>query len=253
MTVGRSVELFESPQAAAVRGAELFFYSAAEAIRRAGRFTVALSGGSTPLPLFQAIEEQAAGSGISWERVHLFWADERCVPPDHPDSNYRLVRENLLARLPEPGPKLSRIRGELPPEEAARTYEGELAACFTGHVIPRFDMIWLGVGADGHTASLFPGTNADGPPGRTAVAVYPTGAKHPRVTLTLPVVNNARHVVFFVTGAEKSEIVAKILQGEGSGRYPAGLASPAEGMLTWLLDREAAGRLDRTKESWARM
>jgi len=244
VTGRRTVEVLESPVSAATRGAVLFFSTAADVMAREGRFTVALSGGSTPIPLFERIAEQAAGSGLPWRKVHLFWADERCVPPDHPDSNYRQVRDNLLTRLPKPGPVVHRIRGELSPEEAARACAAELAFCFPGSAIPRFDMIWLGVGSDGHTASLFPGMDPAAFAGRTAVEVQPAGTKLPRVTLTLGVINNARHVVFLVTGQDKADIVAEILEGKDSGRYPAGLVVPTDGTLTWLLDREAAGRLD---------
>jgi 6-phosphogluconolactonase len=243
VTGRKAVEVLGSPELAAARGTELFLASAVDAIARAGRFTVAFSGGSTPVPLFRRIAEQAAGSGLAWGKVHLFWSDERCVPPDHPDSNYRLVRDNLLERLPASGPLIHRIPGELPPEEAARAYEAELAQSFPCPGLPEFDMIWLGAGTDGHTASIFPGTDPAAFPGRTAVAVHAAGARHPRVTLTLRVINNARHAVFLVTGKDKAEVVAEILQGKQRDRYPAGRVAPAGGTLTWLLDREAAGRL----------
>lgn len=244
MTGRRTVELLKSPELVAAVGAALFLSSATDAIAREGRFTVAFSGGSTPIPLYKRIAEQAADSGIDWEKVHLFWADERCVPPGHPDSNFRLVSDNLLTRLPAPGPTVHRIRGELPPEEAARACEAELAHCFPGSAVSSFDMIWLGVGADGHTASLFPDMDPAALAGRTAVSVHPAGAKHPRVTLTLRVINNARHVVFLVTGKDKADIVAEILEGKDGCSCPAALVAPTDGKLTWLLDRAAAERLD---------
>lgn len=248
MSVRGSVEILESAELVAGRGAELFIASAKDAIAMRGRCTAALSGGATPIPFFRRLAEQAANSGIDWEKVHLFWADERCVPPDHPESNFRLAREHLLARLPAQEAVVHRIAGELPPQEAARACEADLARSFPGPGIPRFDLIWLGVGSDGHTASLFPGIDQAGVARRTAVAVNIAGPKHPRVTLTLPVINNARHVVFLVTGAAKADIVAEILHGKDRNRYPAALVAPPEGMLTWLLDREAAGGLGRTTE-----
>lgn len=244
MSVHGNVEILASAELAAKRGAELFLSSARSALTTRGRFTAALSGGTTPIPFFRRLAQEAPGSGISWEKVHLFQSDERCVPPDHPESNFRLIREHLLACLPAPGPVVHRIPGELPPEEAARACEANLAREFPGQGMPRFDMIWLGAGSDGHTASLFPGSHQQGSAGRTAIAVAPQGSNHPRVTLTLPVINNARHVVFLVTGAAKADIVAAILAGIGGERYPAGLVAPPEGMLTWLLDAEAAGGLD---------
>jgi len=244
VNVRGNVKVLASAELVAKRGAELFLSSARAAITMQGRFTAALSGGTTPIPFFRRLAQDAPDSGIAWEKVHLFQADERCVPPDHPESNFRLTREHLLARLPAPGPVVHRIPGELPPEEAARVFEADLARDFPGHGAPKFDMIWLGVGSDGHTASLFPGSDPQGSAGRTAVAVNVHGSKHPRVTLTLPVINNARHVIFLVTGSAKADIVAEILEGRGAERYPAALVAPRDGILTWLLDAEAAGGLD---------
>jgi len=243
VSVRGNVEILASAELVAKRGTELFLSSARTALTMQGRFTAALSGGMTPIPFFRRLAQEASGSGITWEKVHLFQSDERCVPPDHPESNFRLTREHLLARLPAPGPVVHRIPGELPPEEAACVCEADLAREFPGPGMPKFDMIWLGVGSDGHTASLFPGSHQQGSAGRTAVAVAPQGSNHPRVTLTLPVINNARHVVFLVTGAAKADIVAAILAGSGGEHFPAALVAPPEGMLTWLLDAEAAGKL----------
>jgi 6-phosphogluconolactonase len=239
----RRTEICASLDLVAARGAELFLEGARCAIDTRGRFTVALSGGSSPAPLFRRIAEHAPGSGIDWGAVHVLWADERCVPPDHPDSNFRMADELLLSRLPSPGPVVHRIAGELSPDEAALRYEDDLSRTFTDKEMPDFDMIFLGIGNDGHTASLFPGMDSKVQEGRKAVAVHMEKLKSRRVTLTLPVINNARHVVFLVTGADKAEIVAEILAGKDGGRYPAARVAPAEGILTWLLDAEAAGRL----------
>jgi 6-phosphogluconolactonase len=243
-----TIEVFREAASVGEGGAELFLSGARRAILESGRFTVALSGGSSPIPLFRRLAESAPVSGIDWGKAHVFWVDERCVPPDHPDSNFRLAHEFLLSRIPAPGPVVHRIAGELPPEEAARACEADLARSFPGSGLPRFDMVWLGLGSDGHTASLFPGSDLLGFAGRTAVPVTVTGPKHPRVTLTLPVINNARHVVFLVTGSAKAGIVAEILAGSGRERYPAAQVAPRDGILTWLLDAEAAGGLDRSTE-----
>jgi 6-phosphogluconolactonase len=246
VTGGRVVEVLESPEAAGERGADLFAAAAREDVSSEGRFTAALSGGSTPVHLFQSL---ANASGIDWAKVHLFWADERCVPPDHPDCNYRLARELLLSRLPAPGPEIHRVRGELAPEEAARDYEADLALAFPDQIIPRFHLICLGLGIDGHTASLFPGFNPALSSDRNAIAVDAGVRKGPRVTLTLRVINNALRVLFLVTGAAKARIAAEILEGKNGDRYPSGLVAPSGGTLTWLLDREAAALLSHPHTS----
>jgi len=243
----RGIEIWQSVDLAAVRGAELFLEGARRAIEERGRFTVAVSGGSSPAPLFRRIAEQAPTSGIDWGAVHVFWADERCVPPDHQDSNFRMAYEILLSRLPAPGPVVHRIAGELPPHEAALRYEEELSRTFTDGGLPVFDMIFLGVGSDGHTASLFPGMESKGHEGRKAVAVHAEILNSRRVTLTLPVINNARRVVFLVTGSGKADIVAEILEGKDRARYPAAGVAPTKGMLTWLLDADAVGLLRQSR------
>ncbi len=242
----RAIEIAKSVDQAAVRGAELFLEAALRAIDERGRFTVALSGGASPQPLFRTIAEQAPNWVIDWGAAHVFWVDERCVPPDHPDSNFRMARELLLSRLPAPGAVIHRIAGELPPKDSAIRYEEDLSLAFGDDELPVFDMIFLGVGNDGHTASLFPGMEDKGDQGRKAVAVHAENLDSHRVTLTLPVINNARRVVIMVTGAGKADIVAEILEGKTAGRYPAGRVAPLRGSLTWLLDLEAAAKLTRS-------
>jgi 6-phosphogluconolactonase len=237
------VEIFPGAASVGERGAELFLSGARRAIRERGRFTVALSGGVSPIPLFRSLAEKAPFSGIDWGKAHVFWVDERCVPPDHPESNFRLAREFLLQMLTPPDAAIHRIPAELPPQEAARRYEEDLARAFPGQSVPVFDQIWLGLGSDGHIASLFPGYDAQGFVGHTAIAVYVEKLASHRLTLTLPVINNARHAVFLVTGIDKADIVAEILEGEDGTRYPAAGVAPTEGMLTWLLDTDAAARL----------
>jgi 6-phosphogluconolactonase len=239
------IEVFPETASVGERGAELFLSEARRAILEKGRFTVALSGGASPIPLFRSLAEKAPFSGIQWGKAHVFWADERCVPPDHGESNYRLARELFLDMLPPPGVVIHRIPGELPPRDGARRYEEELARAFPGESVPVFDQIWLGLGSDGHTASLFPVCETQGSAGRTAIAVYVEKPGSHRVTLTLPVINNARHVVFLVTGAGKADIVTEILEGKDGARYPAAQVAPTAGTLTWLLDADAAGRLKR--------
>jgi 6-phosphogluconolactonase len=218
--------------------AEAVRAAAGNAIAERGLFLLVLSGGSTPRVLYRLLGSPPYLSSIDWMKVHLFWADERCVPPDHEDSNFRLVNDAFLADAPVPAGQVHRIRGEEGAESAARSYDAELQAFFRGGD-PVFDLVLLGVGEDGHTASLFPGDAMAGTTGPFAVPVVrPSGPG--RVSLTLAVLNRARQVLFLATGARKAQIVAAVLQGSNAAAYPAGLVHPAGGAL-WLLDRDAAG------------
>lgn len=234
------VEIFDTPELLAARAAELFFSAARRAIEHEGRFSAAISGGNSPAPLFRRIAAQSASSGVDWSRVHIFWSDERCVPPDHPDSNFRLAQELLLSGLPAPGAVIHRIPGELPPEDGAKAYREDLRAFFPSALLPRFDQVWLGVGEDGHTASLFPGIGQEGSSGNPAIAVRVESQPCCRVTLTLPAINSARQVFFIATGTAKAEVVTKILERSADTRIPASLVALPSGAVTWLLDREAA-------------
>jgi 6-phosphogluconolactonase len=179
---------------------------------------------------------------VPWPRVHLFWADERCVPQDHPESNYKLVYDACLSKVSLPSENIHRIRGEEEPAKAARVYEGDLRRFFGGGV-PVFDLLLLGAGEDGHTASLFPGSPSLHETTRVALPVYLERPKRDRVTLTLPVLNRAAHVLFLASGRAKAEVVSEILEGGNVQRYPAGLVQPVKGDVIWLIDREAAGKL----------
>jgi 6-phosphogluconolactonase len=237
------VETFDSPNLLADRASELFLSAARRATEQQGRFTVALSGGESPVPLLGKLADKAVDSGIDWTKVHIFWADERCVPPDHPDSNFRLAHDLLLSRLPPPGAVCHRIKGELPPEDGAQAYREDLRTFFPSSPLPEFDQIWLGVGNDGHTASLFPGNDQVSSADSPALAVYVESLRSHRVTLTLPAINNARQVFFIATGTAKAEVVTRILERSADARYPASLVDLPAGSVTWLLDREAAGLL----------
>ncbi len=243
----------EAKDAAALAeaAADLFARLAAEAIAARGRFNVALSGGSTPRVLHARLSAPDAkrAARLDWTRVHVFWGDERCVPPDHPDSNYRMARETLLDRVPLPAANVHRIHGELPPERAAAEYERALRAYFGDGSLPRFDLILLGLGEDGHTASLFPGSAALGEAARWAVAVPhsdPPPPPLPRVSLTLPVLNAAAQVVFLVSGAGKAQRLAQVLRRPGES-LPAGRVHPTGGLL-WLVDAAAAQDLKEADE-----
>jgi 6-phosphogluconolactonase len=209
-------------------------------------FAVALSGGSTPRSLFSLLAGPERAQHIGWSKVHVFWGDERTVPPDDPDSNYRMAREALLDRVALPSSNVHRIPAELEPTRAAEEYAHTLRDFFTRRTgAARFDLILLGMGADGHTASLFPGTAALDEHERWVVANYVEKLDTWRITLTLPVLNGAEHVAFLVAGAGKAETLKRVLQGPRQPReLPSQLIHPAQGTLVWLLDHAAAAQLD---------
>lgn len=230
-------------EALAREAAQRFVDLAREAAGSRGRFTVALSGGSTPGRLFRLLAEEPYRVQIPWEEVYLFWADERCVPPEDAGSNYGLVEEALITHVPIPAENVHRVRGELEPGMAARAYDNRLQDFFCGPR-PRFDLVLLGLGKDGHTASLFPGSPLLEERERLAAPAMATTPDRPaeRVTLTLPAINTARQVLFLVAGEAKAEVVQAVIEGP-AGRYPAQQIQPTAGQLTWLLDAEAASRL----------
>ena len=225
------------------RAAEEFVGLARQAIQLAGRFTVALSGGSTPKALYTLLATPDFAQRLSWNRVHLFWGDERCVPPDHPESNYRMVRECLLAHVQIPAENVHRMAGEKTPQTAALEYEAELKKFFelADSALPRFDLILLGLGEDGHTASLFPGSAAVNEEEHLVAAVHVDKRSTYRLTLTLPVLNAGKEVVFLVAGASKAAIVKELLGGQASAtNFPAARIQPRESRLTWMITADAA-------------
>ncbi|MGH2837387.1 MAG: 6-phosphogluconolactonase [Thermoleophilaceae bacterium] len=203
---------------------------------------LALAGGSTP----RAAYERAAAMDVDWSAATLWFGDERCVPPDHEHSNYRMVKEALLDRIG--AGEVKRMQGELGPDGGAEAYEAELQAAF-GSGVPRLDLILLGLGPDAHTASLFPGDDALGEVERAAVGV-PTPGMAPfvsRVTITLPVVNAARDVVFLVSGEDKAEAVARAFSGVPDPAAPASLVQPESGSFTLLADAAATALLENAR------
>ncbi len=228
------------------KAAAQFIASANESIARSGRFAVALSGGSTPKALYSLLASPDYRERIDWACVHLFWGDERCVPADHAESNFRMVKEALLSKIQIPGQNIHRMAGEKEPNEAAADYEGELRDFFklAPDQLPRFDLILLGFGEDGHTASLFPGTTALNELDHLVAAPYVEKFKTHRLTLTLPVINNAAQVSFLVAGASKSAIAGHLFGADSkSFDYPAGRVQPSNGQLTWFITKDAAGKI----------
>lgn len=239
-----TIQTFADPERLAQAAAARFVQLAEAAIVARGVFTVALSGGSTPKRLYQILSSPEWCNQVAWNDVHLFWGDERHVPPTHSDSNYRMVRENLIDRVPIPATNLHRIRTENPDAaEAASDYEQELRLFFerTDAEQPQFDVVFLGMGANGHTASIFPGTTAIFEQKHLVVASWIEELQSDRITLTPPVINNAREVIFFVTGTEKATTLKAVLEGEYQpDRLPVQMIHPTQGKLVWMVDRAAA-------------
>lgn len=240
---GAEVVVVPEAEALAREAAERFVQMAREAVKARGRFSVALAGGSTPGGAYRLLAEAPYRTRVPWEQVHIFWGDERLVPPDDPESNYGLAQQAFIGLVPIPAENVHRVRGELKPEAAARAYELELEDYFCGP-LPRLDLVILGLGSDGHTASLFPGSPLLEETSETVAVARANYQGRPawRVTLTLPAINAARHVLFLAGGAEKAGIVAAVL-GEGGGSLPAQRVCPVAGQVTWLLDRAAAAGL----------
>ena len=238
------IKIFPTPHDLAKNFAEELVKKISESAKTKNNLTVALSGGSTPELLFTMLGENYSKS-LRWDYVHFFWGDERCVSPDDPESNYGMTRKRLFEKIDIPAVNIHRIRGEDDPDKEILRYSGEILA-FTTSVKdkPRFDIIILGLGEDGHTASIFPGQeNLFKSDMICDVAMHPdTGQK--RITITGSIINNADSVVFLVTGTKKAEIVKKIInKSDFSENYPASLVKPDNGMLRWFLDKEAGSLL----------
>jgi polyphosphate glucokinase len=225
-----------------------FFLRAIDAVNTTGRFTVALSGGSTPRGLYRLLATDPAWRDqLPWQNMHFFWGDERHVPPEHADSNFRMANEALLSVAPVPAANVHRMHGEAAnAADAAREYEDELHEAFglKAGEVPRFDLILLGLGPEGHTASLFPGTRALTENQRLVVSNWVGKLFADRITLTPPVLNNAACVMFIVSGPDKATALKGILEGPYEpDQLPAQLVNPTNGRLVWLLDRAAAQEL----------
>ncbi len=247
------VSVFQGPTELANAAAELVVAHAREAISLRDRFDWVLAGGRTPRALYAVLASGAFRSRIDWQRVHFYWGDERCVPPDHPDSNYRMVKEALLDVIDAPAENVHRMRGEDDPTRAAASYAERLQMVRTDTAsTPRFDLVLLGMGADGHTASLFPGTAALRDTPQWVVPTYVDKLASWRLTLTARVINAAAHVLFLVQGADKAPRLARVLghrprnDEEAGARetLPVSLIQPHAGDTRWLLDADAAALLE---------
>ncbi len=251
--MAETIEVFyfvdASPEAASRRAAQYFVDGIRAAAGARGKARIAISGGNTPKHTFELLADPSAQyrEQIPWEGLELYWVDERCVPPDHADSNYRMTREALLDKVPLSAKQIFRIHGELDPEEAAAKYEFDIRQSFRleGAELPSFDLLLLGMGPDGHTASLFPHTQGLQEIMRIAIANHVPQQKDSwRITLTWPVIDRARDVFFLIEGADKVAALKQVFQGPYDPEtYPSQLIRPASHRLTLLLDSAAAAAL----------
>jgi 6-phosphogluconolactonase len=248
-TIRAEYRVFNERDALNRAAAERFVEGIQAAVRERGVARIAISGGNSPKPVFALLADPNGPyrEAIPWDRLWVFWVDERCVPPDNPDSNYGAARELLLERVPLPPERAIRIEGELKPEEAAARYESAIRGHYRleGAEVPVFDVVHLGMGPDGHTASLFPHTEALNEMGRIAVANRaPQQKQSERVTLTWPVINAARDVFFMIDGGDKADPLGRVLRGPYEPEtLPSQLIQPRNGRLLFLLDRAAAAHL----------
>jgi 6-phosphogluconolactonase len=234
------IKSFQNSEILARSAGYHFIECAQEAIDDHGFFAVALAGGSTPLATYKVLATIESAGRIDWDKVHVFWSDERCVGPNHEDSNYRIAFEVMLSHSPISVNQIYRMQGEVEPKKAAKVYENQIQTFFGGKS-PRFDLIFLGLGTDGHTASLFPGTKALNESKRWVIENYVPKLSTWRLTMTAKLLNQAANVTFLISGKEKAEIVRRVL----AGRYtpeelPAQMIRPDQGQLRWFMDLEAS-------------
>jgi len=229
--------------ALASEAARIIVETGQEAVRHRGRYMLAISGGATPPHIFRELTSNRFREELEWSMTHVFWTDERCVPPTDPESNYGMARDNLLNHIPVM--RTSRLRGELEDNrQAAREYERQLRSAFglQGADLPSFDLVLLGIGSDGHVASLFPGSPSLSVTDRLAIESHSSDLITDRISLTLPVLNNARRCLFVVSGDRKRAILRRILHAQGpDATVPATLIRPRQGELIWVIDEAASG------------
>jgi len=235
-----------TPAAVAQAAAELFTEAITKAVAARGLARVAISGGTTPKAMFALLAGEPFIKQIPWSKLYLYWVDERCVPPDNAESNYRMTNEAMLSKVPLPATQIFRMEGELEPEVAAARYESTIRNSFKleGAETPTFDLVLLGMGDDGHTASLFPHTEALDNLTNIAIANHVPQKDTWRITLTWPVINQGREVAFLIEGAAKTQVLHDVFLGPYQPEtFPSQLIRPASGRLTLLLDTIAAAKL----------
>ena len=239
-----NIFVFETPEQLALAAAERFVEYAGENRDMTERFSVALAGGNTPRRVYELLATEPFKNRVRWSQVHLFFGDERCVPRHHPDSNYAMAYKAMISKVAIPADNVHRIVGEGNATENALAYESELRKFFAGLRWPRFDLVFLGMGEDGHTASLFPDSVALKETSRSVVPTRNENSGQERITLTLPVFNHARRIMVLVTGEKKAQRLKEVLRPQpGSEQLPVQAITPIEGTLEWLVDAEAASLL----------
>ena len=238
-----SLHVMRSHEEATRTAAQMVADLSARCVASRGRFTIALSGGSTPQLLYEILASPPYLGTIGWDGWGVFWSDERCVPPDHADSNYRMAKESLLDHVPVPASNVHRVQGEGVPHVAAREYE-ELLKGYFSSLEPAFDLILLGLGDDGHTASLFPGTLALGERSRLVLHNWVPDQNDYRITFTLPMSNAARIIAFLATWESKADVLRRVLEpAPGESPLPATMVQPSSGAVHWFLTQDAARML----------
>jgi 6-phosphogluconolactonase len=246
--VSVTYRVLPTPEATARAAAQLFTDAAVKAAASRGIARIAISGGTTPKAMFALLASPAEPflKQVPWDKLELYWVDERCVPPDHAESNYRMTKEALLSKVPLPSERVHRMEGELEPEVAAARYEAVIRNTFRleGAETPTFDLVQLGMGDDGHTASLFPHTDALNEMSHIVVPNHVPQKDTWRITLTWPVINQGREVAFLIEGGAKTQVLHDVFLGPYQPEtYPSQLIRPASGRLTLLLDAAAASKL----------
>lgn len=246
MKAPRKIEIFETREALTTRAADLIVEKLDAALSEKPLASLVLSGGSTPKDLYTLLVLEKYKDKIPWEKLLIFFGDERCVPPDHPDSNYKMAHDALLSQVSIPSENIFRMKGELSPDIAAAEYETAIKSALGEH--PKFDIVLLGMGADGHTASLFPGTTALAASEKLVAANYVEKLDSWRLTLTPPAINMSRNIFFLIAGNDKAKAVKEILENDADS--PAQLIAPRSGSLFWLLDDDAASQLSSNEKGY---
>jgi 6-phosphogluconolactonase len=244
-TIKHDIRIYDNLETLSIAATELFIESAAQAVTERGRFLVALSGGTTPMKLYELLTQSPYREQIDWSHLYVFWGDERCVPVEDLENSYRQAHDVLLSHTPIPLENIHRVHSELEPDAAAINYAITLKRFASAPLDwPRFDLVLLGLGEDGHTASLFPGSDVKVfTPTRAVTAQYQDRPAK-RVTLTPLVFNEARRIIFLVSGGSKAEILANVLNGKHQPeQLPAQRIHPIDGELIWMVDQSAASKL----------
>ncbi len=255
-TKNRKITVISNLENLSIAAAEKFVELANAKGKNGYTFSVALAGGSTPKRLYELLadEKEPYRSSINWRNINFFWSDERCVPPDSEESNFRMANDTLLKPIGIPSTKIHRVKGELDPKTAAADYEGFLRLIFnTSNDIPKLDLILLGMGSDGHTASLFPQTDIFQENGNLVISPFVEQLGEFRLTLTPAMINRAANIIFLVAGADKSSALFEVLEGNNNPEmFPAQIVNPLSGKVFWFLDESAAISLtvNRTYENF---